>query len=143
MDDPDDSDVDLDVLYQQYATHIRPLITQTSGQEWRAQYPGVHWHVTADSEEAAGDQITKEALRRLDAGEPDAQPPHDLLKRHLKQPIPGVYALDRELFLYLRDHVGHAEIQRAFEEAERRRADGRAYTKTDYLTEKRRHDDHA
>jgi hypothetical protein len=143
MDDPDDSDVDLDVLYQRYATHIRPLITQTSGQEWRAQYPGVHWHVTADSEEAAGDQITTEALRRLDAGEPDAQPPHDLLKRHLKHPIPGVYALDRELFLYLRDHVGHAEIQRAFEEAERRRADGRAYTKTDYLNEKRRHDDHA
>lgn len=75
MDDPDDSDVDLDVLYQQYATHIRPLITQTSGQERRAQYPGVDWHVTADSEEAAGDEITKEALRRLDAGEPDAQPP--------------------------------------------------------------------
>jgi len=143
MDGPDNSDVDLDVLYQQYATHIRPLITQTSGQQWRAQYPGVDWHVTAGSEEAAGDQITKEALRRLDAGEPDAQPPHDLLKRHLEQPIPGVYALDRELFLYLRDHAGHAEIQRAFEEAELRRAEGRSYTKSDYLDETRRHDDRA
>jgi hypothetical protein len=143
MDDPDDSDVDLDVLYQQYATHIRPLITPTSDQQWRAQYPGVDWHVTADSEEAAGDEITKEALRRIDAGEPDAQAPHDLLKRHLRQPIPGVYALDRELFLYLRDHAGHAEIQRAFEEAERRRAEGRAYTTTEYLNENRRHDDHA
>lgn len=138
MNNPRPGDLDLDVLYQQYATHIRPLITQTSDHKWRAQYPGVDWHVTADSEQAAGDAITEEALRRLDAGQPDAQPPHDLLKRHLQQPIPGVYALDRELFLYLRGRAGTAETQHAFEEAERRRAQGRPYTKTEYLSEHQR-----
>ncbi len=128
-------DGDLSALYEQYATHIRPIITQTSDQTWRAQYPGVDWHITADSEQAAGDEIAKEALRRHDAGEPNAQPPHDLLLQHLQRPIPGVYALDRELFLYLRSNAGHTETQQAFEEAERRRAAGRSYTKDDYLSE--------
>lgn len=131
----ENADDDLDDLYQQYATHIRPIITPTADQKWRAQYPGLDWHVTADSEQAAGDAITNEALRRHDAGEPDAEPPHDLLRRHLQKPIPGVYALDRELFLCLRLHAGQFETQRAFEEAERRRAAGRSYTKHDYLQE--------
>ncbi len=140
MTNPHDTDDDLAALYEQYATHIRPLITETSDNRWRAQYPGVDWHIVADTEEAAGDEISKEALRRLDAGEPNAQPPHDLLKRHLNQPIPGVYALDRELFLYLRSHAGHSETQQAFEEAERRRAAGQSYTKNDYLAENRQGD---
>lgn len=95
MTNPNDTDAELTALYEKYATHIRPLITQTDDHTWRAQYPGVHWHVTADSEQAAADAISTEALRRLDAGEPDAEPPHDLLIRHLAHPIPGVYALDR------------------------------------------------
>lgn len=129
-------DDDLNVLYQQYATHIRPTITPTDDHKWRAQYPGLDWHVIADNEQAAGDAITDEALRRHDAGQPDAEPPHDLLRRHLQKPIPGVYALDRELFLYLRSHAGLSEIQQAFEEAERRRAAGRSYTKkSDYQHE--------
>jgi hypothetical protein len=141
MTDPHDTDDDLTALYEQYATHIRPLITETSDHKWRAQYPGVDWHIVSESETTAGDELSKEALRRLDAGEPDAQPPHDLLKRHLTQPIPGVYALDRELFLYLRSHAGHTETQRAFEEAERRRAAGQPYTKNDYLAENQPHDE--
>ncbi len=135
MTNPHDTDDDRTALYEQYATHIRPIITQTSDNRWRAKYPGVDWHVVADTETAAGDEILKEALRRVDAGEPDAQPPHDLLKRHLQHPIPGVYALDRELFLHLRSHAGVAETQLAFEEAERRRAAGQSYTKDDYLAE--------
>lgn len=136
-----DGDVELESLYQRYATHFRPLITQIRADQWRAQYPGLTWHVTADSEQAAADEITQEALRRLDAGQSDAQPPHDLLKRHLITPIPGVYALDRELFLYLRGRAGHEETQRAFEEAERRRAQGRTYTKDDYVAEHQHHGD--
>lgn len=138
---PPGGDAELDILYQQYATHFRPLITQIGPDEWRAQYPGLTWHVTADGEQGAAAAITEEALRRLDAGQDDAQPPHDLLKQHLTSPIPGVYALDRELFLYLRGHAGHAETQRAFEEAERRRAQGRTYTKDDYLREHQQSDD--
>jgi hypothetical protein len=134
-------DAELEVLYQQYATLIEPLVTQISDGQWRAQYPGLSWHVTADSKQAAGDELSKEALRRVDAGEDEAQPPHDLLRQHFAKPIPGVYAIDRELFLYLRGHAGRSETQRAFEEAERRRAEGRSYTKDDYLAEHRQRDD--
>lgn len=134
MDNPTGDD-ELSALYEQYATHIRPIITQTTDHKWRAQYPGLDWHVTADNGEAAGEEVAKEALRRHDAGEPDAQPPHDLLKRHLEHPTAGVYAMNRELFLYLRSHAGQTETQLAFEEAERRRAAGRPYTKSEYLQE--------
>lgn len=89
----------------------------------------------ADSEAAAAEEIGNEAMRRADAGLPDAQPPHDLLERHLADPIPGVYALDRELFLYLRSRFGVAQTLLAFEEAERRRAVGQSYTKDDWLAE--------
>ena len=123
----------LTALYQQFATAIDPIITQTDDGKWRAQYPGLDWHVLADTEHEAGEEISKEAMRRIDAGRSDGQPPHDLLQRHLQHPIPGVYAMDRELFVYLRTEVGAAETQRAFEEAERRRAQGRSYTKADYL----------
>ncbi|MEM6107406.1 hypothetical protein AAHS21_14355 [Mycobacterium sp. 050272] len=134
------ADDDLEALYRQYAIHVRPIIAPAGDQRWRAQYPGVNWHVIADSEHAVGDAITKEALRRHDTGQPDAQPPRDLLRRHLQQPIPGVYALDRELFLYLRSHFGQLETQQAFEEAERRRAAARSYTKRVYLQENPPHD---
>ncbi len=126
---------DLTALYEQYATLIRPVITRTDDNRWRAQYPAVSWHVTADSEQAAADDLSTEALRRLDAGEPEPQPPHDLLRRHLQHPIPGVYAMDRELFLYVRTNAGNTATQQAFEEAERRRATGHSYTKSDYIAE--------
>ncbi len=134
-DDPGGGGGELCELMEQYATFIRPQLTQTSENEWRGQYPGVAWHVTAASEAAAADKLTEEALRRIDAGEDDAQPPHDLLARHLAQPIPGVYAIDRKLFVYLRSHAGVAETQQAFEEAERRRALGQPYTTRDYIQE--------
>ncbi|BBX30403.1 hypothetical protein [Mycolicibacterium alvei] len=135
MANPSNSDDELSRLYGSYATCIRPVMTKTSDNRWMAQYPGVDWHVTADTEAAAGEELLNEALRRIDAGEPDAQPPHDLLERHLTHPIPGVYALDLDLFLYLRSHAGVAQTQLAFEEAERRRAAGKSYTKGDYLAE--------
>lgn len=131
---------DLSALYEQYAVHVRPVITQTSDHRWRAEYPGVDWYVVADSAESAADEVSKEALRRIEAGDSNAQPPDALLGRHLTHPIPGVYALDRELFLYLRIHAGHTETQKAFEEAERRRAAGQPYTKVEYLAENRPHD---
>jgi hypothetical protein len=57
-----------------------------------------------------------------------------VFRRHLQRPIPGVYAMDNELYRELR-HEGadEADIKRAFAEAERRRLAGRTYTKTDYL----------
>jgi hypothetical protein len=123
-------------VYEQYATCIRPLTSPQKDGQWRAQYPGLDWYVTAESEPAAADKLGEEALRRVDAGEDHAQPPHDLLTRHLVESIPGVFALDRELFLYLRTEYGVSEVNRAFEEAERRRALGQPYTKREYLQER-------
>ncbi|MGA5543645.1 hypothetical protein ACPCIR_17470 [Mycobacterium sp. NPDC051198] len=74
MTDQHDMHEDLTALYEKYATHLRPIITKTSDNRRRAQYPGVDWHVVADSEADAGDEILNEALRRADAGLPDAQP---------------------------------------------------------------------
>lgn len=48
MDNPPGDD-ELSALYEQYATHIRPIITQTTDHKWPAQYPRLDWHVTADS----------------------------------------------------------------------------------------------
>lgn len=124
-----------DPALEQYAARIRPLTTQQDDGQWRAQYPGLNWYVTADTEQAAAAKLGEEALRRVDAGEDNAQPPHDLLTRHLVEPIPGVQALDRELFVYLRQEHGVQAVERAFEESERRRALGQSYTKSDYLRE--------
>ena len=133
MDDTQHDDENLRALYSQYAILIEPVITQTGDSRWRAQYPGLDWSVVVDTEETAGQELAHEALRRHDTGQPDAQPPHDLLARHLEQPIAGVFAMDLELFVYLRDNAGRRETERAFAEAERRRAAGRSYTKSDYL----------
>lgn len=73
------------------------------------------------------------ALRRHDAGQDDTQPSHDLLKRHLTYPIPGVYALDRELFVYLRVTPGTPKPSVHSKNAERRRALDLGYTKSNYL----------
>jgi hypothetical protein len=122
-------------VYEQYAIYIQPLVTQQNDKRWKAQYPGVDWYVSADTKEAAGERINDEAIRRLNAGEPDAQPPDNLLEQHLAEPIPGVYALDRDLFVYLREKGVRAGLDRAFKEAERRRALGQTYTRADYLAE--------
>jgi hypothetical protein len=124
---------DNNALYEQYAVYVRPLLTQQDDTRWKAQYPGVDWYVIGDSEQAAGTMIAEEAVRRRTAGEPDSQPSPDLLQRHLEHPVPGIYALDRELFIYLRESGKRSELNGAFEEAERRRALGQTYTKADYL----------
>jgi hypothetical protein len=120
-------------LFEHYAVYLLPLTTQLDDGRWRAQYPDTDWFVTADSAEDAGSLIAEEAIRRRHFGEPDYQPSEDLLQRHLQNPIPGVYALDTELFVYLRTAGKRAELDAAFEEAERRRRLGQAYTKADYL----------
>jgi hypothetical protein len=58
---------------------------------------------------------------------------HNILEQHPAHPIPGVYALDCELFQYLREKGMRSEPDHAFEEAERRRALGQTHTKADYL----------
>ena len=133
MDDSQHDEQTLRALYSQYAILIEPVMTQTGDSRWRAQYPGLDWSVVADTEESAGEELANEAQRRHDTGQPDAQPPHDLLARHLEQPIAGVFAMDLELFVYLRGNVGRRETGRAFAEAERRRAAVRSYKKDDYL----------
>ncbi len=95
--------------------------------------------MTADSKEAALDKVRDEYARRMNAGD-DPQPRSaEIYEQHLKSPVPGVYAMDAELFRHLRAlgeaPLSRASLDRAFEEAERRRALGQAYTKADYLAE--------
>ncbi|WP_454232477.1 hypothetical protein [Mycolicibacterium fortuitum] len=77
MANPSSSDDELTRLYQSYAICVRPVITETSDNRWRAHYPGVGWHVMGDTEAAAGDELLNEALRRIDAGKPDASAPRN------------------------------------------------------------------
>jgi hypothetical protein len=122
-------------FYEQYALYTRPLITHQDDNLWRAQYPGVDWYITADTEQTVREKLHEEIERRLDAGETNVQPSTDTLERHLANPIPGCAALDRDLFVYLRDKGVRSELTKAFEESERRRALGQTYTKADYLAE--------
>ena len=129
-------------IYEQYAVHIVLLITHRNDGSWQARYPEADWSVTADTEEAAKTKIREEAERRLSAGQDSTGTPVDILERHLAHPIPGIYAMDTELFLYLRQTKGTAETERAFAEAERRRALGQDYTRGDYEREAVARDQH-
>ncbi len=52
--------------------------------------------------------------------------------RHLQEPVPGVYAMDNDVYLQLKDEPW-TEHGRAFKEAEAKRVQGLPYTIEDYL----------
>jgi hypothetical protein len=102
---------------------------------WRASYPGSDWSVTAPSEEEARQKLVDEVNRRRDAGEDPKAFQEAVCRRHLQEPVPGVYAMDNELYRYVARETGYDQdaLQEAFEESERRRALGASFTKADYL----------
>jgi len=115
-----------------YAFMFIPQTLELAGGSWEAFYPGDEWSVTAESREAAIEKLKAEELQRVQ--DPDRRTRRETIKRqHLVTPVPGVYAMDADLLLYLRDHkVSRPGLERAFEEAECRRAAGRPYTVADY-----------
>ncbi|SPX94908.1 hypothetical protein [Mycobacterium xenopi] len=122
--------------HSRWAFHIEPQAQQT-GQSWTAWYPGADWTVTAPTKEAALQQLRDEFGRRLKESGYSARAfafTDALYRRHLQDPVQGVYAMDVGVYNELRE-LGEtpADLQEGFHEAEDRRVNGQPYTKEDYF----------
>jgi hypothetical protein len=114
-----------------WAFHMEPLFTHEGG-SWTGSYPGADWSVSAPTEAEAREKLGEEFIRRQNAGEDALAYADAVYLRHLQEPVPGVYAMDNEVYLELKDEPW-TEHGRAFKEAEQKRLRGETYTKEDYL----------
>ncbi len=124
------SDDGTDDDLRQYAFHIEPQLV-ANGDTWTASYPGANWSVTGSSEHQALERLGEEFIRRQNAGDDPLSYADDVYRRHLREPVAGVYAVDNELYREL-VHAPSAERERTVKEAERRRRLGEAYTLSEY-----------
>lgn len=118
-----------------YAFHMDPQYEECDGM-WTARYPEADWSVCAPSKQEAHQRLGEEFIARQNAGTDPLAYADDIYRRHLGEPIPGVYAMDNELYRELLLGRSGEERKRAFAEAELRRALGQTYTKDDYLGER-------
>lgn len=116
---------------QQWAFQMEPVYTD-DGESWTGSYPGADWSVSAPTEAEAREKLGEEFIRRQNAGEDALRYADAVYLRHLQEPVPGVYAMDNEVYLELKDEPW-TEHGRAFKEAEAKRVQGLPYTKEDYL----------
>lgn len=116
---------------QQWAFQMEPVFTD-DGESWTGSYPGADWSVSAPTEAEAREKLGEEFIRRQNAGEDALAYADAVYLRHLQEPVPGVYAMDNEVYLQLKDEPW-TEHGRAFREAEAKRVQGLPYTKEDYL----------
>ena len=133
MTTPSDDDPSSNELMR-YAFHMEPQVSESGG-SWTACYPEADWSVSAPSREQALGRLGEEFTRRQNAGEDALAYADAVYRRHLREPVPGVYAMDNELYRKLLREPW-TEHQRAFEEAERRRVLGQPYTFSDYLQQR-------
>lgn len=99
-----------------YVVVVRPQILQERDGSWRAQYPEADWSVRGASEQDARARLHDEFERRLHSGQADTAPNDDLLERHLANPIAGVYAIDRDTYMAIRERPDfNEEINRLIE----------------------------
>jgi hypothetical protein len=122
----DDADDEL----RKYAFHMEPQLV-ADGDTWTASYPGADWSTSGTSSAEALERLGVEFTRRQNAGEDALSYAEDVYRRHLRDPVDGVYAVDNELYREL-VHASSAERERTVKEAERRRRLGEAYTLSDY-----------
>ena len=123
--------------YSRWAFQTEPQAKQ-AGQSWTAWYPGEEWTVSAPTKEEALQQLREEfGLRRMQGGSRYGEYvfayTEALHRRHLQEPVQGVYAMDIRLYNELRESESDADLKRAFYEAEQKRVMGQPYTKDDYL----------
>jgi hypothetical protein len=76
--------------------YSRPQVEQLADKSWRAHYPASDWSVTADSRESVIERLKLEDQRRLKEQPDYGVTRFKALRRHLVEPIPGVYAITRE-----------------------------------------------
>ncbi|WP_094287323.1 hypothetical protein [Mycobacterium lehmannii] len=125
-----DGEVSADEL-RQYAFHMEPQVEQR-GESWAAMYPGADWSVSGTSADDALRLLGEEFIRRQNAGEDPLAYAEVVYRRHLREPVAGVYAVDNELYRKL-VHASAPERKRTIEKAESRRRLGQSYTLSDYL----------
>jgi hypothetical protein len=125
----EDDDPAADEIYR-YAFEMKPQV-RDDGDEWTASYPGADWSVSGRSREDALHNLGEEFKRKQNAGEDALAYADDVYRRHLREPVEGVYAVDNELYRQLIDAPA-AERDRVVKEAERRRRLGQIYTLADY-----------
>lgn len=119
---------------RQYAFHMEPQV-EPDGNTWKASYPGADWSVSGGSSHEALERLGGEFTRRQNAGEDPLAYADDVYRRHLREPIDGIYAVDNELYRELVHAAAH-ERGRAVKEAERRRRLGQSYTLAEYLRDR-------
>ena len=128
-----DDDVADDEFYQ-YAFHMEPQL-RADGNVWIASYPGSDWSETGGSRDEALQRLGEEFVRRQNSGDDPLAYAEDVYRRHLHEPIDGIYAVDNELYRQLIDATPE-ERERAVNDAERRRRLGERYTLSDYLRDR-------
>ncbi|ATA28110.1 hypothetical protein MLM_1470 [Mycobacterium lepraemurium] len=118
---------------KRWAFRVQPQTEQRNA-AWQASYPGTDWSVSAPTEDEARQRLQEEVERRRAAGK---DPFAAIYRRHLRETIPDVYAMDNALYHEVARKSGYDQnaLQQAFEEAERRRALGKPYTKVEYQAE--------
>lgn len=114
-----------------WAFHMEPQVKHSGG-SWTASYPEADWSVSAPSRQEALQRLGEEFIRRQNAGEDPLAYADAVYRRHLREPVTGVYAVDNELYREL-VHAPEAGRNSAIREAERRRRLGGPYTRSDYL----------
>lgn len=117
-----------------YAFHMDPQVVG-GGESWTAAYPGADWSVTGRSPQEALERLGEEFVRRQNAGDDPLAYADAVYRRHLREPVPGVYAVDNELYRQL-VRAPAPERKRTIEEAERRRRLGQPYTLKDYVRDR-------
>ncbi len=122
----------VDELHQ-YAFEMKPQI-RADGDAWTASYPGSDWSVSGSSRDEALQRLGEEFVRKQKSGDDPLGYADDVYRRHLREPIDGIYAVDNELYRQLID-APPEERERAVREAERRRRLGQEYTLADYRRE--------
>jgi hypothetical protein len=105
------------------------------GDAWAATYPGADWSVSGSSSVEALRLLGEEFIRRQNSGHDPLAYAEDVYRRHLRQPVAGVYAVDNELYREL-VHAPAPERKRVVEKAEGRRRLGQPYTLADYLRDR-------
>ncbi|PEG39589.1 hypothetical protein CQY20_10085 [Mycolicibacterium agri] len=113
--------------------------TSQVGDEWTAAYPGADWSASGRTRAEALQRLGEEFTRRQNAGEDVLAYATIIYRRHLREPVEGVYAVDNDLYREL-IHAPADERKRAIEELERRRRSGQTYTLSDYRRDRENRD---
>jgi hypothetical protein len=103
----------------------------TGNDNWVAWYPHTQWSVTAATEADAREDLRVTFAERSHI-EYHLQVALEFYEQHLAAPIPGMHAMDAELYDHLKDGP-QAVLDTAFAESERWRAGGRHLSRADFI----------